>query len=256
MRKIKRIAYIAYQIVIAAPLIILASIITALATSLGCIIGRRDFWSYHPPRLWSRFICHILLLKVRVRGRENIEAGKSYIFVSNHQGSFDIFLIYGWLGHNFKWLMKKGLRYIPLIGTASQCAGHILVDKSGPKAIKRTVDDTRHALRQGNSIVLFPEGARSFTGHIGFFTRGAFKLADELQMPVVPITVNGPFDVLPRTGVFIHRHPLELTIHKPIPPSGRGPKNVSLTMKEAHRVVDHGLPEKYQGEVENPDQIW
>lgn len=256
MDKIKRLAYIIYQIVIAAPLIILTSIIIALTTSLGCIIGHRDFWSYHPPRLWSRFICRILLLPVKVSGRDNIEAGKSYIFVSNHQGTFDIFLIYGWLGHNFKWLMKKSLRYIPFIGTASQCAGHILVDKSGPRTIKRTVDESRRTLEEGNSIVLFPEGARTFTGHIGFFKRGAFKLADELHMPVVPITVNGPFDVLPRTGIFIHRHPLELTIHKPIHPSGKGPKNVSQTMKEAHRIVDMGLPEKYQGEVENPDQLW
>ena len=79
------------------------------------------------------------------------------------------------------------------------------------------------------SLVVFPEGARTFTGHMGVFRRGAFMLADELQLPVVPLTINGSFDVMPRMRDFhwVTWHPLTLTIHKPIDPIGQGKENVA-----------------------------
>ena len=106
-------------------------------------------------------------------------------------------------------------------------------------------------------MTVFPEGARSFTGHMGKFRKGAFALADELQLPVVPLTINGSFDVLPRTRGFINLvdwHPLSLTIHQPIYPVGRGPENVDTTMRQAYESVMSALIPEYQGYVENPDQ--
>ena len=106
------------------------------------------------------------------------------------------------------------------------------------------------------SVVVFPEGARSFTGHMGQFRKGAFMLADELQLPVVPITLNGPFDVMPRTRDwhFAKWHPLSLTIHQPIYPVDKGQRNIQATMHQAYDSVMSSLEEKYQGYVENPDQ--
>ena len=86
------------------------------------------------------------------------------MFVANHQGSFDIFLIYGFLGRNFKWMMKKSLRKMPFVGKACEAAGHIFVDKSGPKKVIETIEHARHVLQDGTSLVVFPEGARTFTG--------------------------------------------------------------------------------------------
>ena len=106
------------------------------------------------------------------------------------------------------------------------------------------------------SVVVFPEGARTFTGHIGIFRRGAFMLADELQLPVCPITINGSFDVMPRTHDwhFPVRHRLSLTIHEPIAPKGKGAEFEKETMKEAYDSIESGLEEQYKGFVENPDQ--
>jgi 1-acyl-sn-glycerol-3-phosphate acyltransferase len=92
---------------------------------------------------------------------------------------------------------------------------------------------------------------------MGIFRKGAFALANELQLPVVPLTINGSFDVLPRTRGFINLidwHPLRLTIHQPIYPVGQGPDNVDATMRQAYESVMSGLVPKYQGYVENPDQ--
>ena len=184
----------------------------------------------------------------------NVRKDTSYVFVANHQGAFDIFLIYGFLGHEFKWLMKQGLRKMPLIGKASESAGHIFVDKSGPRKILATIMHARKVLTGGMSLVIFAEGSRSFTGHMGHFKRGAFQLADQLQLPIVPITLNGPFDVLPRTAKWPKWHPLTMTIHDPIYPECKGEENVNRMMEESHRIIMSGLPEKYQGMVENPDQ--
>ena len=95
---------------------------------------------------------------------------------------------------------------------------------------------------------------RSFTGHMGIFKRGAFQLADQLQLPIVPITLNGPFDVLPRTSKWPKWHPLTMTIHDPIYPECKGEENVNRMMEESYQAIMNGLPEKYQGTVENPDQ--
>lgn len=249
-----KIAYIIYQIVIALPIIIVITIFTALTTIIGSSIGSAHFWGYYPPKIWSQLICYVLLLPVKVEGREKIDKKKSYVFVANHQGSFDIFLIYGFLGRNFKWLMKKALRDMPLIGKACQAANHIFVDKSGPKKIYETINHARNVLKGGTSLVVFPEGARTFTGHTGYFKKGAFQLADELQLPVVPMTINGSFDVLPRTGGFIKKHSLTLIIHDPIYPICNGNENIKFTMTKSYEDIQEGLPKEYKGEVMNPDQ--
>ncbi|SFG29107.1 1-acyl-sn-glycerol-3-phosphate acyltransferase [Prevotella sp. KH2C16] len=248
--------YRIYQTFIFVPLFVLASFITSLVTVIGCMIGNGHFWGYYPGKYWSRLAIRLLFLPVRVEGRENLVPGQSYVFVSNHQGAFDIFLIYGYLNRNFKWMMKKGLRKIPLVGVACEYAHHIFVDKSGPSKIRRTYDEAREILKEGMSLVVFPEGARTFTGHMGKFRRGAFMLADELQLPVVPLTINGSFDVMPRMRdwKFAVWHPLHLTIHRPIVPEGKGPEFEKRTMDKAYQAVMQGLMPEYQGYVENLDQ--
>lgn len=251
-----KLLYRIYQIFIAAPLLLIITILTAVVTIVGSTIGNAHFWGYHPGKIWGRLFCYILLFPVKVRGRENIDSNTSYVFVANHQGSFDIFLIYGFLGRNFKWMMKKSLRNMPLVGRACYKAGHIFVDKSGPKKIKETFDRARDILKDGTSLVVFPEGARTFTGHMGYFKKGAFQLADQLQLPVVPLTIDGSFDVYPRTKKFgfVTFHRLTLTIHKPIVPECEGLENIKSTMEKAYEAIDKGLPVHHQGMVRNDDQ--
>lgn len=247
--------YKAYQLCIALPIILIATLLTAIVTIVGGLFNAH-FWGYYPGMLWSRLICRILLLPVRVEGRENIDRHQSYVFVANHQGPMDIFLIYGFLGRNFKWMMKKALRKVPLVGYACVKARHIFVDKSGPKAIRETIEQGRATLQNGTSLVVFPEGSRTFTGHMGLFRKGAFQLADDLELPVVPITIDGSFDVLTRmAGVnFVNRHPMRLVIHKPIVPAEHSPEEVKRTMDAAYETIMTALPEKYQGYVKNNDQ--
>lgn len=248
--------YRIYQLFVAAPIILVATIITAITVVVGCSVGNGHFWGYYPGKWWGWLIIKVLLLPVKVEGRENLKEGQSYVFVSNHQGAFDIFLIYGYLNRNFKWMMKRQLRKNPFIGKACEASHQIFVDKRGPSKVRATYEQARKTLQGGMSLVVFPEGARSFTGHMGSFKRGAFMLADELQLPVAPLTINGSFNVKPRMRdiYWVFWHPLTLTIHPPIDSVGQGAENIAHLAEESYRVVMSGLTPEYQGYVENPDQ--
>ncbi len=254
--KVLRFFYCLYSLFIFLPLFLLFTIVTAFITIIGCRLGDGHFWGYYPGKIWSYLTIRLLLLPVKVEGREYLKPGQSYVFVSNHQGAFDIFLIYGFLGRNFKWMMKKGLRKIAFVGEACASAHHIFVDKSSTRKIKETYDHARDILQEGMSLVVFPEGARSFTGHMGIFRRGAFMLADELQLPICPLTINGSFDIMPRTKdwAFPRWHRLRLTIHQPIIPKGKDTGFEKQAMQEAYTVIMEGLTKECQGFVNNPDQ--
>ena len=111
----KRLFYVLYTWIIFVPLFLVLTLLTALTTIVGCMLGGERIFSYYPGMIWSRLACYLALCPVKVRGREHIRKGQSYIFAANHQGAFDIFLIYGFLGAPIKWIMKASLERIPFV---------------------------------------------------------------------------------------------------------------------------------------------
>ena len=242
-----RLLYRTYQLFIAAPILLLLTLLASLCAIIGCAIFSASWWSYYPGKIWSRIFIRLLLLPVKVEGRENMDSQQSYVIIPNHQGAFDIFLIYGFLNRHFKWMMKEELRRIPFVGKACESSGYIFVDqKGGPKKMKEMHDRARAILQDGISLVVFPEGARTWDGRMRPFKRGAFQLADELQLPLLPITINGSFDVLPRSRGFnfVTWHPLSMTIHPAIMPNGQGAEAEHAVMQQAHDVIESALRTK------------
>ncbi len=236
----KKVLFFIYQWLIAVPILLVVTALTALATIIGVSLGSGRIMAYYPARYWSRIVCALLFVRVKVKGRENISRNESYVFVANHQGAFDIWSIYGYLNHNFKWLMKKELEKIVLVGFACKKAGHVFVDDSSMHGIKKTIEDAEKTIGNGMSVVIFPEGSRSFDGKMIPFKRGAFMLASEFGLPVVPITINGSFKALPRTTYNITPTTITLTIHKPIYPGPNG-FNTKALMKQCYDEVDSSL---------------
>lgn len=241
-----KLLYFLYHWLIAVPLFIVSTAITAIVTSIGSILFNVDFWGYWPPHYWSKFSCWVFLIRVKVVGRENIDKKTSYIFVANHQGAFDIFTIYGFLGHNFKWLMKKSLEKIFLVGDACKNARHIFVDDSNIAGIKETISKAEETLKDGMSLVIFPEGSRSWDGKMIPFKRGAFMLAAEFNRPVVPVTIEGSFHSLPRFGKQVSPGKITLTIHKPINPGPKG-FNTKQLMAQCRENIESALNEENKG---------
>jgi len=211
-----RLLYYLYFACFAAPLFLVTTILTALTVIVGCMLGGEKFFSFYPGMIWSKISCYLAFCPVKVRGKENLKKRQSVVFVANHQGAFDIFLMYGFLGVPIKWMMKKGLAKIPLVGAACRAAGFIFVDNSTPRTAQRSIAEAEQQLKTGDSLVVFPEGSRTPDGKMHRFLKGAFRVALDLNLPIVPITLNGPYHVMPIGSKIIRPHRMEMVIHPPI----------------------------------------
>ncbi|MDR0682327.1 MAG: 1-acyl-sn-glycerol-3-phosphate acyltransferase [Dysgonamonadaceae bacterium] len=242
-----------YQICIWLPVFFTVTVLTALTVTIGCFFGGERFFSYYPGMWWSKIVCIITFCPIKVKGKENLDKNQSYIFVANHQGIYDIFLIYGYLNVPIKWMMKQSLRKLPFVGRACEMAGFIFVDNSSPKAIVRTIQDAEQKLKKGASIAIFPEGSRTLTGKMGKFKKGAYQMAIDLKLPIVPVTINGSYRVMPRNVYFIHPHPMELLIHPPISTKDLISDNIRDTalniqqlIEKSRTEIESGLWEEYK----------
>ncbi|MDR0824253.1 MAG: 1-acyl-sn-glycerol-3-phosphate acyltransferase [Prevotella sp.] len=240
----KKIVLLIYELFIFAPIFVLATIITAVIVMIGCIVGDSTFWGYYPPRYWSKLACRLALCRIKVARHASLDPKKSYVFVPNHQGAFDIFLIYGYLNQNIKWVQKQELRKIPFVGKASEIAGHVFVDQSNLKSMKETIVKAEAQLGRGSSMVIFPEGARTKTGKMGRFKRGAFVIAKEMDLEIVPVTVNGSFDLMKIHTYLINPGKLELIVHEPLSTKTLNDDNMQDFISNCREIVHSGLWDK------------
>ena len=209
--------YLIYQIFIALPIMIVVTIIVALFTMIGSIFDDR-FWGYWPGMIWGRLFYLLFFIPVHVHGLENIKEGQSYVIAPNHQSYWDAFLVYGFIGIKFKWMMKKELGKIPFVGWACKAAGCIFVDRSSRVNSMESIRKAESKLKDGMSVVIFPEGTRTPDGKMGRFKRGAFLISQELELPILPVTIDGNYDVMSRSAKCVTWHPVHMTVHEPIMP--------------------------------------
>lgn len=242
----KKVLFFLYEIFIFLPIFIPATILTALITIIGCLVGDPNFWGYYPAKYWSKLTCRLALCRIKVVNKAKLDPNQSYVFTPNHQGAFDIFLIYGYLGQNIKWVQKKELRKLPFVGKACEIAGHVYVDQTNLRSMKDTIVQAEAQLQKGASMVIFPEGSRTSTGKMGRFKRGAFVIANEMKLPIVPVTVNGPFDLMKIHTYLINPCKLELIIHEPIPTKDMEEEAIPELVTQTREVVASGLWDKYK----------
>ncbi|MFR9165883.1 MAG: lysophospholipid acyltransferase family protein [Dysgonomonas sp.] len=235
-----------YQLFVFTPVLVIATIITATVVMIGCTFGNHKFWGYVPPKYWSKIVCRAALCRISVKGKEKLDPQASYVFTPNHQSAFDIFLIYGYLGHNIKWVQKHTLRKIPFVGKASEIAGHVFVNQSSATALKNTVRKAKAELQDGVSMVIFPEGSRTPDGKVDKFKKGAFIIAKQMQLPVVPLTINGAYNVMKIHTYLINPGKMELVIHDPIPTENLEDEDIPVLIKDTRDAVCSSLWEKYK----------
>lgn len=207
--------YIIYQYLIALPLLVVLTLFTALFT-IVLAPWKNSRLVHAEQMLWARSFFWLLFLPVRVTGLEHIRKGQSYVFVSNHQSMLDVWAIYGYLPVVYKWLMKAEIRKIPFVGLACQCAGHIFVERSNARASFRSLQAIERQLVNGVCTVIFPEGTRSKDGEVARFKRGAFQVALDLHLPVIPISLSGCYEAFDRNAKYVTRYPVSLHVGEPI----------------------------------------
>lgn len=233
---------IKYHIIIFVPLAIIITILSCLATIIILPFAKNARWGNYPAIFWARSLCFLSLVRVKVQGIENIDPKASYIFVANHQSIYDIPLVYGWLNNNFKWIMKKELRRLPVIGKTCELMGHIFIDRSHPMRAKQSLEAAKKNLKQGeSSIFLFPEGTRTHNGKIQRFKRGAFTIARDLHLPIVPVTIIGAYDALPKGLNYITPGTIQMIIHSPVDTTHLNDENLNEMVDKVKNTIESKL---------------
>lgn len=215
MKYVLRPFYWLWQCLIAWPLLVVLTVFTAVFTVCTVFWKNAEF-VHKVQQFWSRSFFWLMFLPVSVDGQEHIVPGQSYVFVANHQSMFDVWLVYGWLPVIFKWLMKAELRKVPFVGTGCKAAGHIFIDRRSTKAAMESLKEVEKQLVNGVCTVIFPEGTRSLNGEVGRFKRGAFQIAWDLGLPIIPLSLDGCYEVLPKGKPFVYRAPVHMHIGEPI----------------------------------------
>lgn len=190
---------------------------------------------------WARTLARLIPMRVRVDGREHLDPRRSYVLVSNHQSQCDILVLYGWLGVDFKWVMKQELRRVPGIGIACDRLGHIFIDRSDHAAAVATLAAARAKIVDGTSVIFFPEGTRSRDGRLLPFKRGAFRMALDLGLPILPLTVAGTRDVLPAGTADLLPGSVRLVIHPPVEIAGLGEGDCAALCEQVRELIGREL---------------
>ncbi|MFP4159492.1 MAG: lysophospholipid acyltransferase family protein [Desulfobacterales bacterium] len=141
--------------------------------------------------------------RIRIRGRENIKSGRPYVVVSNHQSLLDILVLFNLFFH-FRFVSKSEIFKVPLIGWNMRLNRYIELKRGDRQSIAKMMADCKKALDRGNSVLIFPEGTRSPDGNIRKFKAGAFILALEHQVPILPIVISGTNKALPKYSFSFH----------------------------------------------------
>lgn len=149
----------------------------------------------------SAILLHLIpIWRTRIEGREKAVKGVTYVIISNHQSILDILLI-NCLRYKFKWLSKIENVKVPFLGWYLRMAGYITVDRGSEESKAEMLEQSYKCLKGGCSVMLFPEGTRSADKEIGFFKRGAFQLALEANVPILPVLIDGTGGILPKHGL-------------------------------------------------------
>jgi 1-acyl-sn-glycerol-3-phosphate acyltransferase len=160
------------------------------------------------------------LWPVTVRGREHIERGATYVMVANHLSLLDILVLFRLFRH-FTWVSKRENFRVPVVGWNMTLNAYIPLKRGDRESVAAMLATAEADLRDGISVMIFPEGTRSRDGRLKPFKAGAFELAVATGLPVLPIVVGGTGDALPARGFVLRgRHPITLTVLPPIPSQG------------------------------------
>lgn len=238
--RVTRLAYQPYKWLVVLPLLLLSTLILGVFAMIVSILVNPRVGS-HFGVIWARFNSFFTPMTVHKIGTENMEPGASYVITANHQSLYDIYVLYGWMGVDFKWVMKKELEKVPVLGPACKMLGHIFIDRSDTKKAVESINAAKKKIVNGTSVIFFPEGSRSFDGVMKPFKKGAFKMALDLGLPILPVTLSGTRKILPKGGIDLRPGGVTMTIHKPISVEGYSEETITELMDKTRAVMNSTL---------------
>jgi len=204
---------------------------------VAALLGRTGKAAFFLMQTWAWLVLRVSGIRVVVRGRENVEPGRRYVILSNHQSHFDIPSLVTSLGEPYRWVIKKELRRIPLFGHALAASRNIFIDRSDSSSAMRSIQEGAAQLPEGTGMLFFPEGTRSRDDNMLPFKKGAFVAAQDSGMPILPVTVNGSRRCLPKGSAVFRPGTIEVVIHPPIPERTVQGESLDDLMERTRRVI-------------------
>lgn len=202
--------------------------------------GRRvHFYSARP---WARGILRVCGVRVTVAGLEKLDGDVPRIYMVNHQSAFDIFTLLAFLPVDFKFILKQELMKIPLFGWAMNRAGYIAIDRGDPRKAVKSMNRAAEKIKQGASVLIFPEGTRSEDGHLQAFKKGGFHLALKSGCEIVPIVILNSRNIVQKGSMRISGGEILMKICDPVPTTNNGKMHLNQLMDQVRESMMGLLP--------------
>jgi 1-acyl-sn-glycerol-3-phosphate acyltransferase len=219
---------------------------------LRCYLWRRNLHQAcdRAARRWAEALLRAAGVRVVLEGMENLRTDSPQIVVANHQSWFDVFALAAHLPVRYRFVAKRELEGIPVFGRAWKSCGHVSVDRGNREAAIEALDQAwREVHEERLTMVLFPEGTRSPDGRLKAFKKGAFVLAVQGQVPLVPVAVVGSRDVMAKGRMRVRSGEIRVRIGAPIPTEG-------ATLRDRNRLLQECWDAIFalKGEVPDPTQ--
>lgn len=183
----------------------------------------------------------ILGLKIEVEGLKNVDPHRSYVFMANHLSFLDGPLLFYVIPQRVRVILKKSIFRIPVVGPGMRFVGFVPVDRKRASGGKRSIDEAARMMKEkGYSFLIFPEGTRSRSGRLQPFKRGGFFLAVAAQAPIIPITIKGTFELMPKGRLFPRRGKIRVIFHKPVEAVGKTSADIPVLVDQVSRTIAMG----------------
>lgn len=190
---------------------------------------------------WARSLVQFAGVTVSVSGEEKIPSEGSVLFVSNHQGNFDIPLLLGYIEKPKGFIAKIELKKLPLIRTWMTHLNCVFMDRSDIRQSLKVMKQATDYLKVGYSMVIFPEGTRSKSKTLGEFKAGSLKLAFKAGVPIIPITISGSYKIMEQNGIIIKPADVKITLHDPIPTAGLSKEEAAELPEKVRAIIEQNL---------------
>jgi 1-acyl-sn-glycerol-3-phosphate acyltransferase len=217
--------------------IILVTVFMAVMAILVSFVNAGGKTAHKVGRIWAKCILSLSNIRVTVKGISNLKPGRSYIFMANHMSNFDIPILQAYLPVQFTWLAKAELYKIPIFGYAMKRAGYISIERSDRKSAIESLNKAAKTIRDGVSVIIFPEGTRSRTNNVQPFKKGGFFLALDSGVPIIPVIIHGTGQIMPKKKMLITPGNVTLEIAKPINSSDYTRKTKDDLMKKVRDII-------------------